>query len=228
MTAHIYNALEGGVAPGAPILVGDERAGISCFVRMDEAPHLLTCGHVFPPNSEGMAVYDTSTNTKIAHLSQNFLDKRKNKVDVALCELTDEGIALAKEAHQNGVPTFCSMFLEDLHFTPEERVLFWPISGGDTAIETVVIGYPTSMTFSGTYWDNQQLSDLLKLPLITSGSDSGSVLLFFDGNRNQFLYVGFCNGGEHSSYFTPIASALEKISAANQKKEVYLWLPDSH
>jgi hypothetical protein len=206
------------IAPGAPILTGTGRnrrkAGAAAVLVLDRKLHLLTCGHLFTGGSPD--VFSAQSNSPIAHLGRSYLPT-SDPLDAAVCPLTAEGVRLLKSSF--GAATWFEGFHEPAVDDNTGTADFWPTNrAGAARLQVPISAFSatTTVLFSRGPFDG-----FIELGFGVIAGDSGSLLSIDD------LYFGLCSGQVQRSwsYFTPIATVLERLSGDHQ--EVALWHPDA-
>jgi hypothetical protein len=209
------------LAPGSPIVVGvngSQHAGIACVLAIGGEPHLLTCGHVFPPQSAGTPVF--AAGRRVALLTQNLLDTSP-QMDAAWCRLTREGARLLRAS--GDAPTWLRRAVAPAAEQAGKTAIFWPSAEGAGASISTKIEAPSS--FQGDLQDPRDwvlaLPDFIQTQGVTNGGDSGSVLVL------EQNYYGLCTGRVgRSSFFTSISLAIARIKKTNTG-EVSIWTFDT-
>lgn len=212
------SSVDGPVAPGAQIFAraGSSRkiGGIAAILSLDGRLTLLTCGHLFtgslPVIEHPMAA------TPIATLRRNFIE-HGTPMDAAICDLTAEGKRLL--ARSIGAPTWLRGYCEPTSEIVTFPADFWPSHRSGTPARVL----PVSACSAGTtlLFPEGPTHGFVECEGAVVPGDSGSLLSVDD------LYLGICSGQVQGtwSYFTPIASALDRL--CEEHEEVSIWHPDA-
>lgn len=218
------------LAPGVPIFVGAarRRAGVAAVVVMGGRPHLITCAHVFDGGGRAFSgrqdtgvgsgrpdasVYAAeSGGPVIATLTRSYLGDAP-RLDAAVCELTPEGILLLEAS--KGAKTWFTSYRTPAAGDADEQAIFWPThqaAGAPFAMKPSSWDASTQVLFpEGPH------TGFIKLPFTAKEGDSGSVLAMGGA------YYALCSGQVGTTFFTPIASVLNRLQKENGKVE--LWQP---
>lgn len=205
------------VAPGAPILAGPagaaRRGGIAAVLVLDGRLHLLTCGHLFTGGVTAVTCREPSGD--IAIMQRNYLDGPE-PADAAVCALTDEGIRLL--AASIDAPTWMRGFCEPVPALVGWEADFWPTHLQGAVPRTMSVracAASTSVLFPSGPEDG-----FIEVEGGVIPGDSGSLLAVDN------LYLALCSGHVQGawSYFTPIATALDRVCAEHE--DVALWHPE--
>ena len=212
------NASFTGLHPGAAIRVPatGELASVGCLLGSAAGPRfLLTAGHVFAEGGDaGEAVWAAPTPEEkpscVGHLVANLLETRDRRrlgldapIDVALVELTDDGVAMANATRPRFSPG--GIMRSSAADDGPAQVFSW--LSGDFSAEAQVTTLPTAVHFDSAARGFYTVSGVLGThPCITEFGDSGTALLSADADR---LLIGLCVGAYRvQSIFEPLDRAL--------------------
>lgn len=218
--------------PGAAVQIEDPAnpnaifwAGVACFLAVNDEPHLLTAGHVFPPGvAEAPVFKDGET---VATLRFNLLEPHRYhgadrpRLDGALCALTDEGREAASNAidhdlwsHDPMAPISALHQGSHLTFYPSNR---YTDVGAQMDLEVLAPAWDT--TIADNRW-RADLKGLIKAAPKTRDGDSGSLAILKGSGA-----CALCNGRTDASYFTPITALVSELQASYGIKKVKPWRP---
>jgi hypothetical protein len=219
------------VAPGAPILVGDDvgtsRAGIAAVVDIGGKPHLVTCGHVF--NDAGRNVFaraedgSWSDSEPIAVLLSSYLDRSfldgARPIDAAVCALTEHGIAVLSGSLE--ARTWFQSCRAPSRALDRQSVVFWPTN--DDFGEPIDMLVTSHCASSEVLFGGFPADGFIELTHEVIPGDSGSMLAVQHGDTHEM--IGLCSGqlAQSVSLFTPLATVLDRLRADHG--EVELWNP---
>lgn len=183
------------LAPGVPLAAGDERIGVAAVVVVGGAPQLLTCGHAL--GSSG-AVHTIDQRIEVATVSTN-LFRTADRLDAALCELTDDGRALLEAGAD--ARSWCKSIHRPDAADHGRDARFWPTHSDDARAFVKPV-----LSFSSCIPPDQ--CGRIVLAQCTRDGDSGSSLQLDGG------YYGIASERRGDlSLFTSVAAVAARLAA---------------